>query len=103
MTIASPSAFSPLAGAAPGAEAAARASAPRCLDTIARGVPVAIVAFALEPEVVRWLEAVGISLGEELVVLRRAAFGGPIHVRTSAGGEFALALSLAGSIEVRDP
>jgi ferrous iron transport protein A len=53
-----------------------------------------------DPEAVRWLEAVGIAQGESLVVLRRASFGGPIHVRTGAGGEFALCLALARTIAV---
>jgi ferrous iron transport protein A len=47
-----------------------------------------------------WLDAVGLHEGEELVVLRRALFGGPLHVRTSSGGEFAVARELASHIEV---
>jgi ferrous iron transport protein A len=52
----------------------------------------------LDPEESAWLAAVGIGVGEKVTVLRRAAFGGPIHVRTAAGGEFALARSLAERI-----
>lgn len=47
-----------------------------------------------------WLRAVGIFEGEEVVVLRRAAFGGPLHLRTGSGGEFALDRTLASSIEI---
>ncbi len=47
-----------------------------------------------------WVRAVGIFEGEEVCVLRRAAFGGPIHVRTGSGGEFAIDRSLAEAIEV---
>jgi ferrous iron transport protein A len=56
----------------------------------------------LEGEAGAWLAAVGLHEGEELVVLRRAAFGGPLHVRTSSGGEFAVAREVASQIRVRD-
>ena len=56
----------------------------------------------LEREAKEWLDAVGLHEGEELVVLRRAAFGGPLHVRTSSGGEFAVARELARKIVVRE-
>jgi len=56
----------------------------------------------LERDAKGWLEAVGLSEGETLVVLRRALFGGPLHVRTSAGGEFAVARELATRIRVED-
>ena len=55
----------------------------------------------LEQEAKGWLEAVGIHEGEALTVLRRAPFGGPIHVRTASGGEFAVAVELAACIRVR--
>jgi ferrous iron transport protein A len=54
----------------------------------------------LEGEAAAWLSAVGLHEGEELVVLRRAAFGGPLHVRTSSGGEFAVAREVASLIRV---
>lgn len=56
----------------------------------------------LETEAKAWLDAVGLHEGEELVVLRRAAFGGPLHVRTSSGGEFAVAHELALRIAVSE-
>ena len=56
----------------------------------------------LEREAKEWLDAVGLHEGEALVVLRRAAFGGPLHVRTSSGGEFAVARELASKIAVRE-
>jgi ferrous iron transport protein A len=49
-----------------------------------------------------WLSAVGLHEGEELVVLRRAIFGGPLHVRTTSGGEFAVARELASHITVSE-
>jgi ferrous iron transport protein A len=54
----------------------------------------------VEAAVARRLRAVGIFEDEAIVVLRRAPFGGPIHVRTSSGGEFALDRRLAVAIEV---
>ena len=71
------------------------------LAAIDLGTPAYVVALALEDEMCAWLGAVGIREGERLVVLRRAAFGGPIHVRTNAGGEFALNRQLAKAIQLR--
>ena len=62
------------------------------------GRPVRIAKVDLEEEVAAWLGAVGLDTGEELVVLRRAIFGGPLHVRTTSGGEFAVARELAAKI-----
>ena len=56
----------------------------------------------LESSAKGWLDAVGLHEGEALIVLRRALFGGPLHVRTSSGGEFAVARELAAHIEVAD-
>ena len=47
-----------------------------------------------------WVRAVGIFEGESVQVLRRAAFGGPLHVRTGCGGEFAIDRRLAACIDV---
>lgn len=49
-----------------------------------------------------WLAAVGLHEGEGVTVLRRAIFGGPLHVRTASGGEFAVARELATHIVVVD-
>jgi ferrous iron transport protein A len=64
------------------------------------GKPVRIAHVDLDADVAAWLAAVGLSEGEELVVLRRAALGGPLHVRTTSGGEFAVARELASHIGV---
>ena len=56
----------------------------------------------LEPELAEWLAAVGLEPGVKVRVLRRAVFGGPLHVRTGDDGEFAVASSVAASIVVRD-
>ena len=64
------------------------------------GRRVRITAVDLDGEAAAWLGAVGLHEGEELVVLRRAALGGPLHVRTGGGGEFAVARDVAQRIAV---
>ncbi len=59
-----------------------------------------VVTLHLDKVEARFVRAVGIFEKEEVTVLRRAPFGGPIHLRTSSGGEFALDLALARAIEV---
>lgn len=54
----------------------------------------------LSVELERWLAAVGLEPGVRVRVLRRAAFGGPLHVRTGDDGEFAVDASLAAAILV---
>jgi ferrous iron transport protein A len=73
------------------------------LSAVAVGGTAQVVALALEADLAGWLRAVGIREGERVTVLRCAAFGGPIHVRTSSGGEFALHRSLAASVVTRIP
>lgn len=60
-----------------------------------------VVAIALDESEARRVRAVGVVEDEAVVVLRHAPFGGPIHVRMSSGGEFALDRSIAEAIEVR--
>ena len=64
------------------------------------GIRVRIARVDLDGEAAAWIGAVGLNEGEELVVLRRAAFGGPLHLRTSSGGEFAVAKEVARHITV---
>lgn len=64
------------------------------------GTRLRIAKVALDGEAAAWLSAVGLHDGESLVVLRRAVFGGPLHVRTSSGGEFAIGSEVAEHIEV---
>jgi Fe2+ transport system protein FeoA len=71
------------------------------LSSVIPGESVRVVAVTLDADLAAWLAAVGIASGDVVTVLRRAVFGGPIHVRTSAGGEFALARSLARAITIR--
>lgn len=70
------------------------------LADAAVGRRVRIENVSLEREAKDWLDAVGLHDGEEVVVLRRAVFGGPLHVRASSGGEFAVARALAEKITV---
>lgn len=71
------------------------------LSTLGCSQPARITAFALERAEAGWLQALGLYLGEEIVVLRRAALGGPLHVRTGVGGEFALDRRLSAKIHVQ--
>jgi ferrous iron transport protein A len=73
----------------------------RHLGEMKAGESARIVELTMEGDLAAWLRAVGVGEGEEVEVLRHAAFGGPIHVRTSAGGEFALNRALAQRILVR--
>ncbi|AKU97225.1 hypothetical protein AKJ09_03889 [Labilithrix luteola] len=66
------------------------------------GKRVRIASVTLDVDAAAWLGAVGLHDGEELVVLRRAAFGGPLHVRTASGGEFAVGREVAMAIGVDD-
>jgi ferrous iron transport protein A len=72
------------------------------LANAAVGQRVKIVAARLESDVTSWLDAVGLHEGEEVTVLRRAALGGPLHVRTASGGEFAVAREIAAHLEVTE-
>jgi ferrous iron transport protein A len=73
------------------------------LERAATGERVRIARIDLDGEAAAWIAAVGLGEGEELVVLRRAALGGPLHVRTSSGGEFAVAREVARHIAVTAP
>ena len=64
------------------------------------GRRVRITSVDLEGDAADWLAAVGLHEGEELTVLRRAALGGPLHVRSAGGGEFAVAREVAAKITV---
>ena len=85
----------PAASALPGAPHRSR-EVP--LASIPLGAHARVVRLDLDDELRDWLAAVGIGVGERVVVLRRAVFGGPLHVRTSTGGEFALNRALARMI-----
>jgi ferrous iron transport protein A len=75
---------------------------PLSLADARNGRRVRITSVDLEGEAAAWLGAVGLHEGEELTVLRRAALGGPLHVRCHSGGEFAVARDVARRISVVD-
>ena len=64
------------------------------------GQRVRIARAELDRDISAWLAAVGLAEGEEVIVLRRAALGGPLHVRLSTGGEFAVARDIAQHLGV---
>ncbi len=73
---------------------------PSSLADTPTGGRVRITRVDVEGEGAAWLGAVGLDEGEEILVLRRAAFGGPLHVRTGSGGEFAVGRDVALQIVV---
>jgi ferrous iron transport protein A len=80
----------------------ARTAPARTLDSLANGASARVVEVRLDPADAAWLSAVGIGVGDTLTVLRRALFGGPLHIATESGGEFALGAPLAQGIVIAD-
>jgi ferrous iron transport protein A len=70
------------------------------LAAAALGERVRILRIAQEDEHAAWLRAVGMHENAEVTVLRKAPFGGPIHLRSADGGEFAIHRDLARCIQV---
>lgn len=70
------------------------------LDRLAVGARGQVASLTLEPDLAAWVEAVGLYVGAEVTVLRRAPLGGPLHVRGHDGAEFALARAVAAAIRV---
>jgi ferrous iron transport protein A len=70
------------------------------LATTSPGQKVRILRIAQDEEFAAWLRAVGMHENAEVTVLRRAPFGGPIHLRSHDGGEFAIHRDLARCIHV---
>jgi ferrous iron transport protein A len=70
------------------------------LNALRDGEDSQVTRVAVADEAAKYLRAVGIEEGVRVRVLRRAPFGGPLHVRTSSGAELALDRDLARSIEV---
>lgn len=72
----------------------------RALNDAPLGIELLVIGVDLDPAVTRWIGAVGVAVGDRLYVLRRAVFGGPLHVRSARGGEFAIDRSVAAHIRV---
>lgn len=73
---------------------------PRDLAGWPLGVWARIVGFDIAGAERRWLEAIGLAPDEDILVLRRAPFRGPLHLRTSEGNELALDRRYAVRIQV---
>lgn len=59
-----------------------------------------IASMNLDAATSKWLEAIGIGVGENVTVLRRALFSGPLHIRTETGAELAIGYALSRDILV---
>ncbi|MBI4511755.1 MAG: ferrous iron transport protein A [Deltaproteobacteria bacterium] len=70
------------------------------LDQLRPGAHARVLHLSVDDEQAAWLGALGIFEGQRLSVLRRGLFGGPLHVRSRSGGEFAIDRSLARLIRV---
>ena len=80
-------------------------AAPRAasLASLAVGASAPVTALALPEREAAWLRAVGLVEGISVTPLRKAPFGGPVHVRLSSGLELALDLDLARAVLVQAP
>jgi ferrous iron transport protein A len=70
------------------------------LSELTVGKKALVTALNLDPREVDWLRAVGLFEGARIRVLRRAPFGGPLHLRTASGAEFAVDRQLARRVGV---
>ncbi|WP_437608036.1 FeoA family protein [Sorangium sp. So ce834] len=70
------------------------------LAEVRAGERAVVVEVGLDADLAGWLGAMGLGPGQTLTLIRRAAFGGPLHVRTGSGGELAINAGLARSILV---
>ena len=71
------------------------------LSELAIGQRAELVEHAVEPRDGAWLAGFGLAIGEHVTVLRRAPFGGPLHVRAQSGVEFAVGADLAAKLLVQ--
>jgi Fe2+ transport system protein FeoA len=62
-----------------------------------------IAALELEPNELEWVSAVGLHVGEKVVVLRKGLLRGPLHVQVECGAEFAVGYKLAELVQVTTP
>ncbi len=68
---------------------------PVSLGALATGHRGVIASLELPTDERAWIDAMGLSPGREVTVLRRGALGGPLHVRLDTGAEFAVDADLA--------
>lgn len=70
------------------------------LDALLPDVSGPITALRMGEHEAAWLRAIGLGEGQTVTVLRKAPFGGPLHVRVSGGVELAVDRELARRVEV---
>ena len=70
----------------------------RTLADVVPGASAVVASLDLAPEERDEVEAVGLSPGSTVTVLRRAPFGGPLHVRVDTGAELALGAAIAARV-----
>jgi Fe2+ transport system protein FeoA len=70
------------------------------LATLGIGATALVQALRLPDREATCLRAVGLYEGVEVMPLRRAPLGGPVHVRLSTGAELALDRQLALGVDV---
>lgn len=78
-----------------------RQQAREALSSLPEGAQGELGKLELDPEEGAWLRALGLFEGQRVTVLRYAPFGGPVHVRTASGGDFALDRALAQRLLLR--
>lgn len=70
------------------------------LATLPPQLSAAIKTLRLAEREAAWLRAIGLGEGSTVTLLRRAPWGGPLHVRVSGGAELAVDRQLARQVEV---
>lgn len=73
---------------------------PLRLDSWPLRVWARVRALGVEPALAARLGALGVREGTRVLVLRRAPFGGPLHLRLGTGLELALERDVAHALEV---
>ena len=70
------------------------------LSQLAVGAGGRVVEISLEAREADWLRAVGLFEGTHVTLVRKAPLGGPLHVRTLSGAEFAVDRELARAVTI---
>ena len=83
-----------------GATPALQARAVTSLEALPLHAPARVAALHLEAREATWLRAVGLVEGCSVMVLRKAPWSGPLHVRVADHTELAIDRALALHVEV---
>lgn len=62
--------------------------------------PAIVHSFSLDSSIESAVRAMGLELGRSVLVLRRAAFGGPLHLRLHWATEIAIDRAVAAGVNV---